>query len=147
MSKYIKNDVDICDITADSPSTGLVTFEISSGGCTVSPVWDGAGKLAGLDVQANVGASVIEQNGNPVAGDSAELASLLEAAVSSQIDHALGLSKKLGVDFLGLAGQLDAAAPYRFRRMEESFGSLLPSLPVQVSVSGKLTHTSDVKGL
>ena len=143
---FLKNDVDICDITSEASSVGVVTYEISSGDCRISPVWDDTGALTGLNISANVSASVIELNGNASAAND-ELIALLESSVSSQISYALELSKNLGVDFLGLAGQLDAADPYKFRRLETGLAEILPSLQVQVSVSGKLTHTNDVKGL
>ncbi|MEI3102378.1 MAG: Ger(x)C family spore germination C-terminal domain-containing protein [Oscillospiraceae bacterium] len=69
----------------------------------------------------------------------------LESAVSRQLSELLQSSMQLKADFLGLAGRVERSSPENFRLMEQDFTEVLPSLELQISVSGRLSHTNDIK--
>ena len=69
----------------------------------------------------------------------------LEAAVSEQLSSLLQSSMELKADFLGLAGRVERSSPENYRLMEQDFTEVLPSLELQISVSGRLSHTNDMK--
>lgn len=91
-----------------------MTLEISQGGSQIRPLWAEDGSLHGLDVSAEVSASVadMEKSGNLDSPEYSDyITSRLEAAVSSRISAVLRLSQKLSADFLGLAGRIETQAP------------------------------------
>ena len=51
----------------------------------------------------------------------------------------------LMADFLGLAGQVERKSPENYRLMSQRFSELLPGLELQITVSGQLSHTNDMK--
>ena len=69
----------------------------------------------------------------------------LESAVSEQLSSLLQNSMKLKADFLGLAGKIERSSPENYRLMEQEFTEVLPSLELQITVSGQLSHTNDMK--
>ena len=144
---FLKDDVAVCDISAENSNGGVVTFEVSEGSTSFSPVWDESGALIGLDVNATVAASIMEIDDSFDRNDGDMITALLEDAVSSQIRYNLLLTKHLGVDFLGLAGRVNSADPYKFSNIAQSFPDQLKTLQFRVSVAGRLTHTNDVKGV
>ena len=113
------------------------SLEVYQGSARLSPLWGGPGELKGLDIQAEVTASVMESGSSGAAGAEEYvnyLTGRLEAAVSEQLSSLLQSSMELKADFLGLAG-----------RVEQDFTEVLPSLELQISVSGRLSHTNDMK--
>lgn len=142
------NMAGIYDITAEVPGSGPVTMEVSSGNCSINPVWSDSGSLSGIDIYAEVEASVLEMGDTASAGReelSDRLISQLESEVSGKIASVLQQSRKLQTDFLGLAGSLEMKDPAGFRAVKADFIQLLPSLELRVSVSGKLHCTKDLK--
>ena len=73
------------------------------------------------------------------------LTAQLESAVSQRLSSLLRTSMKLKSDFLGLAGQVERKSPENYRLMSQRFSELLPGLELQITVSGKLSHTNDMK--
>ena len=55
------------------------------------------------------------------------------------------LYQDLKADFLCLGDQVETSDPEQFRLMSRSFADLFPELELQISVSGRLTHTNDVR--
>lgn len=143
---FLKNCVEARDLPIETQSSGTVTMEIDDGKASVTPLWGEDGALTGLDVRASVSASVLELDDIELRTDEDALTVLLEDTVARQICASLALSQQLGVDYLGLAGYVDAADPYRFRALQESFPQVLPGLDISVTVSGELSHSNDVKG-
>jgi hypothetical protein len=74
-----------------------------------------------------------------------QLTAQLESALSEQISQLLKTSRSLRADFLGLAGSVERSSPERYAALTQSFPELLPSLELQLTVSGSLRHTNDMK--
>lgn len=145
---FLKNSVGISDIVVKDMHGAPVSLEISGGGAKIKPIWDEDGSLHGIDVTADVRASVIETvTGSGL--DSAEycdhLTSQLESAISRRISAVLRLSRELEADFLGLAGMIEADAPKKYQDMGKPFTDCLSDLELQITVSGTLIHTNDIK--
>ena len=138
----------ITDITVTDRNGKNASLELNQGSAQITPVWDGKGQLKGLNIQAQVSASVLETD-NWQQGSSNEytnhLTAQLESAVSQRLSSLLRTSMKLKADFLGLAGQVERKSPENYRLMSQSFSELLPGLELQITVSGQLSHTNDMK--
>ena len=138
----------ITDITVTDRNGKNASLELNQGGAEITPVWGGKGQLKGLNIQAQVSASVLETD-NWQQGSSNEyinhLTAQLESAVSQRLSSLLRTSMKLKADFLGLAGQVERKSPENYRLMSQRFSELLPGLELQITVSGQLSHTNDMK--
>ena len=138
----------ITDITVTDRNGKNASLELNQGSADIIPVWDGKGQLKGLNIQAQVSASVLETD-NWHQGNSNEyinhLTAQLESAVSQRLSSLLRTSMKLKADFLGLAGQVERKSPENYRLMSQRFSELLPGLELQITVSGQLSHTNDMK--
>ena len=138
----------ITDITVTDRNGKNASLELNQGSAQITPVWDGKGQLKGLNIQAQVSASVLETD-NWQQGNSNEyinhLTAQLESAVSQRLSSLLRTSMKLKADFLGLAGQVERKSPENYRLMSQRFSELLPGLELQITVSGQLSHTNDMK--
>lgn len=145
---FIKNQVDISPIVVQDQRGQPVTLEISDGGTKIEPLWADDGSLLGIDVSAHVRAAITEAaSGEGV--DTPQYAdyitSRLESEVSHRISAVLQQSRQLQADFLGLAGIIELADPGKFQAMPGSFAECLPGLELQITVSGVLSHTNDIK--
>ena len=145
---FIKNRVGISDIVVKDIQGRPLTLEISGGGSEIEPLWGDDGRLLGIDVYAHVRAAIVET----AAGEAIDtpqyadyITSRLEAEVSRRISAVLQQSRELQTDFLGLAGIIEMAAPGKYEAMGESFIDILPELELQITVSGTLSHTNDIK--
>lgn len=138
----------ITAITVTDRNGKNASLELNQGSAEIVPVWGGKGQLKGLNIQAQVSASVLETD-NWQQGSSSEyinhLTAQLESAVSQRLSSLLRTSMKLKADFLGLAGQVERKSPENYRLMSQSFSELLPGLELQITVSGQLSHTNDMK--
>ena len=138
----------ITDITVTDRNGKDASLELNQGSAEITPVWGGKGQLKGLNIQAQVSASVLETD-NWQQGNSSEyinhLTAQLESAVSQRLSSLLRTSMKLKADFLGLAGQVERKSPENYRLMSQRFSELLPGLELQITVSGQLSHTNDMK--
>lgn len=138
----------ITDITVTDRNGKNASLELNQGSAQITPVWSGKGQLKGLNIQAQVSASVLETD-NWQHGSSSEyinhLTAQLESAVSQRLSSLLRTSMKLKADFLGLAGQVERKSPENYRLMSQRFSELLPGLELQITVSGQLSHTNDMK--
>lgn len=144
----ITGSLPIISITVKDRNGKNASLELNQGSADITPVWDGRGQLKGLNVQAQVKASVLETD-SWEHGDSNEyinhLTAQLESAISQRLSSLLRTSMKLKADFLGLAGQVERKSPENYRLMNQSFPELLPGLELQITVSGQLSHTNDMK--
>ena len=140
--------VPVTSITVKDRNGKNAALELNQGSADIIPVWDGEGQLKGLNIQAQVSASVLESDSW---GDSNSneyinhLTAQLESAISQQLNSLLRSSMKLKADFLGLAGQVERKSPENYRLMSQRFPELLPGLELQITVSGQLSHTNDMK--
>ena len=138
----------ITAITVTDRNGKNASLELNQGSADIVPVWGGKGQLKGLNIQAQVSASVLETD-NWQQGSSNEyinhLTAQLESAVSQRLSSLLRTSMKLKADFLGLAGQVERKSPENYRLMSPRFSELLPGLELQITVSGQLSHTNDMK--
>ena len=145
---FLTNELGLSDIIVKDENGGAVTLEISRGSSELSAQWDDNGSLTGLSVTADVTASIVETQGKST-GDpkTAEefITAQLEQEVSRRIVSVLRLSKRLGADFLGLGELTEAKYPLKYARLGADMSELLPWLEIQVSVSGKIDHTNDIK--
>ena len=124
------------------------SLEVYDGSAQLNPVWAGPGELRGLEIRAEVTASVMESGSSRAEGTEEYINYLtgqLESAVSEQLSSLLQSSMQLKADFLGLAGRVERSSPENYRLMEQDFAQVLPSLELQISVSGRLSHTNDIK--
>ena len=138
----------ITAITVTDRNGKNASLELNQGSADIVPVWGGTGQLKGLNIQAQVSASVLETD-NWQQGSSNEyinhLTAQLESAVSQRLSSLLRTSMKLKADFLGLAGQVERKSPENYRLLSQHFSELLPGLELQITVSGQLSHTNDMK--
>ena len=138
----------ITAITVTDRNGRNASLELNQGSADIVPVWGGTGQLKGLNIQAQVSASVLETD-NWQQGSSNEyinhLTAQLESAVSQRLSSLLRTSMKLKADFLGLAGQVERKSPENYRLLSQHFSELLPGLELQITVSGQLSHTNDMK--
>ena len=136
------------DITVTDRNGKNASLELNQGSAEITPVWGGKGQLKGLNIQAQVNASVLETD-NWQQDNSNEyinhLTAQLESAISQRLSSLLRTSMKLKADFLGLAGQVERKSPENYRLMSQRFSELLPGLELQITVSGQLSHTNDMK--
>ena len=145
---YLKNDSGISDITVSDPYGSPVVLELSGGGSRILPVWSAPGELKGLNVHVDVRASVIETSGSSQLSDAGyldRLTAALEEYISDCVTAAITASKELRADFLGLAPRVELTSPENFRLLQRDFSELLPELELQVSVSGQINHTNDMR--
>lgn len=144
----ITDSLPITDITVKDRNGKDAALELTHGSADITPVWDGNGQLIGLDVQAQVKASVLE-TGSWEHSDGNEyinhLTAQLESAISQRLSELLHCSMQLKADFLGLAGQVERKSPENYRLMSQSFPELLPGLELEITVRGQLSHTNDMK--
>lgn len=144
----ITDSLPITDITVTDMNSKNTTLELNQGSADVTPVWDSEGKLKGLNIQAQVKASVLE-TGSWEHSDGNEyinhLTAQLESAISQRLSELLHCSMQLKADFLGLAGQVERKSPENYRLMGQSFSELLPGLELEITVRGQLSHTNDMK--
>lgn len=144
----ITDSLPITDITVTDMNGKNTTLELNQGSADVTPVWDSEGKLKGLNIQAQVKASVLE-TGSWEHSDGNEyinhLTAQLESAISQRLSELLHCSMQLKADFLGLAGQVERKSPENYRLMSQSFPELLPGLELEITVRGQLSHTNDMK--
>ena len=138
----------ITAITVTDRNGKNASLELNQGSAQITPVWGGKGQLKGLNIQAQVSASVLETD-NWQQGSSNgyvnHLTAQLESTVSQRLSSLLRTSMKLKADFLGLAGQVERKSPENYRLMSQRFSELLPGLELQITVSGQLSHTNDMK--
>lgn len=136
------------DITVTDRNGKNASLELNQGSAEITPVWGGKGQLKGLNIHAQVNASVLEtdnwqqDNRNEYIN---HLTAQLESAISQRLSSLLRTSMKLKADFLGLAGQVERKSPENYRLMSQRFSELLPGLELQITVSGQLSHTNDMK--
>ena len=145
---FLTNKVGLTNVTVRDRHGSLVVLEIDSGGSEVTPVWSGTGELTGLNIAVDVRASIVEVSGSSdtrSAEYTDHITAQLEALISDYVSRVMLTSRELRSDFLCLAQTVERDDPSAFRMLLQSFPDLLPSLELQISVSGQLTHTSDVR--
>ena len=136
------------DITVTDRNGKNASLELNQGSAEITPVWGGKGQLKGLNIHAQVKASVLETDNwqqdkrNEYIN---HLTAQLESAISQRLSSLLRTSMKLKADFLGLAGQVERKSPENYRLMSQRFSELLPGLELQITVSGQLSHKNDMK--
>ena len=145
---FLTNKVGLTNVTVRDRHGSLVVLEIDSGGSEVTPVWSGTGELTGLNIAVDVRASIVEVSGSSdtrSAEYTDHTTAQLEALISDYVSRVMLTSRELRSDFLCLAQTVECDDPSAFRMLPQSFPDLLPSLELQISVSGQLTHTNDVR--
>ena len=145
---FLTNKVGLTNVTVRDRHGSLVVLEIDSGGSEVTPVWSGTGELTGLNIAVDVRASIVEVSGSSdtrSAEYTDHITAQLEALISDYVSRVMLTSRELRSDFLCLAQTVERDDPSAFHMLPQSFPDLLPSLELQISVSGQLTHTNDVR--
>lgn len=145
---FLTNKVGLTNVTVRDRHGSLVVLEIDSGGSEVTPVWSGTGELTGLNIAVDVRASIVEVSGSSdmrSAEYTDHITAQLEALISDYVSRVMLTSRELRSDFLCLAQAVERDDPSAFLMLPQSFPDLLPSLELQISVSGQLTHTNDVR--
>jgi hypothetical protein len=135
----------LCELPVKDRNGRTLTLTLTDGSSRLRPVWDGEGALVGLEV--NVRAAAILSESEEGSGEDYEqsLTALLEQELSARIAAVLTLERQLGADFLGLEERLSRTESARIDAMDEPFEEALEDLRFQVSVSGQLTHTGDLR--
>ena len=145
---FLTNKVGLTNVTVRDRHGSLVVLEIDSGGSEVKPVWSDAGELTGLNIAVDVRASIVEVSGSSdtrSAEYTDHITAQLEALISDYVSRVMLTSRELRSDFLCLAQAVERDDSLAFRMLPQSFPDLLPSLELQISVSGQLMHTNDVR--
>ena len=156
-SKYGRKKTILCGVALLTGSAGLcelpvkdrngrtLTLTLTDGSSRLRPVWDEEGALVGLDVDARATAILSESGEGSGEDYEQSLTALLEQELSARIAAVLTLERQLGADFLGLEERLSRTESARIDAMNEPFEEALEDLRFQVSVSGQLTHTGDLR--
>lgn len=142
------NIVGISDIVVTDRYATPVTLELDQGSSVIKPVWAEDGSLEMLDIQIKAAANIAEIGGGGHFGEpdyEDYLTAQLETAVSERVSAVIQLSKSLQADFLGLGSIVEMEDAEKFRALGGDFASLLPGLPVRISVSGQIKHTNDIR--
>ena len=142
------NIVGISDIVVTDRYATPVTLELDQGSSVIKPVWAEDGSLEMLDIQIKAAANIAEIGGGGHFGEpdyEDYLTAQLETAVSERVSAVIQLSKSLQADFLGLGSIVEMDDAEKFRALGGDFASLLPGLPVRISVSGQIKHTNDIR--
>ena len=142
------NIVGISDIVVTDRYATPVTLELDQGSSIIKPVWAEDGSLEMLDIQIKAAANIAEIGGGGHFGEpdyEDYLTAQLETAVSERVSAVIQLSKSLQADFLGLGSIVEMDDAEKFRALGGDFASLLPGLPVRISVSGQIKHTNDIR--
>ena len=145
---FLKNDTGISDVTVNDRYGSPVVLEINGGSSSIRPVWAAPGELKGINIHVDVRASVIETSGSSRLTDAEytdQLVAAMEAYISGCVSETLSASKELRSDFLGLAPKVEKTSPENYRLMTREFADILPELELQISVSGQISHTNDMK--
>ncbi len=140
------NRMGISDMVVAGDKGLPVTLEITDGKSRIVPVWDDSGELRGIDIFAEVSATIMEMEDDGTKSKEEitdMMISKLESEISSRTGYVLQMSRKLQTDFLGLGGQIELNSPKKFRAMKSEFTEILPALELRISVSGKICHTND----
>ena len=135
----------LCELPVVDRNGQTQTLTLTDGHSRLRPVWSADGALTGLDVDVRASAILSESGDGGDEDYEQSLTALFEQELSARIAAVLKLERRLGVDFLGLAEQLSRTDSGRFDAMAEPFAAALPELTFQVSVSGQLSHTSDLR--
>lgn len=142
------NHVDESELQIRDRQERRIVLELFDGGSEIIPVWSAPGALQGLDVRVHVSASVLEATGAETLEDAEyldQLTAALEESISRKLSKVLQGCGELRSDYLGLAGRVEQASPRYFRMMSGDFPDALPLLELQISVSGEIVHTNDLK--
>ena len=142
------NIVGISDIVVTDRYATPVTLELDQGSSVIKPVWAEDGSLEMLDIQIKAAANIAEIGGGGHFGEpdyEDYLTAQLETAVSERVSAVIQLSKTLQADFLGLGSIVEMDDAEKYRALGGDFASLLPGLPVRISVSGQIKHTNDIR--
>ena len=142
------NIVGISDIVVKDRYATPVTLELDQGGSTIKPVWAEDGSLEMLDIQVKAAANIAEIGGGGHFGEpdyEDYLKAQLETAISERVSAVIRLSKTLQADFLGLGSIVEMDNAEKYRALGGDLASLLPELPVRISVSGQIKHTNDIR--
>lgn len=146
--RFLRNQVGTDQLTVQDLNGLPVGLELSGGSLELRPVWSEEGQLQGLELSADVRASLLDA---PKLGDAGAeqyedyLTAQLETAVSRQISAVLQLSKQWKADFLGLGPRLELAAPKECGGISPLLGKRLPELELSIAVRGRLGHTGDME--
>ena len=142
------NIVGISDIVVKDRYATPVTLELDQGSSAIKPIWAEDGSLEMLDIQIKVAANIAEIGGGGHFGEpdyEDYLTAQLETAVSERVSSVIQLSKTLQADFLGLGSIVEMDDGEKYRALGGDFASLLPGLPIRISVSGQIKHTNDIR--
>ncbi len=142
------NIVGISDIVVKDRYATPVTLELDQGGSVIKPVWAEDGSLGMLDIQIKAAANIAEIGGGGHFGEpdyEDYLKAQLENAISERVSAVIQLSKTLQADFLGLGSIVERNDAEKYRALGGDLASLLPELPVRISVSGQIKHTNDIR--
>lgn len=145
---FLINEVGISLIELSDNKGERVVLEINDGGSRLVPRWGSSGKLETLDFYIDVMATVTEINDDSDLSDdeyNKSLTKALEDYVAERAAQVLRLSAELGADFLGLEAMVDMSQPLLWQLSGERLSSLLPELELKVAVTGRLSHTNDMK--
>ena len=135
----------LCELPVKDRNGQTLTLTLTDGSSRLRPVWDEEGALVGLEVDVRA-AAILSESGEGLGEDYEQsLTALLEQELSARIAAVLALERQLGTDFLGLEERLSRTESARIDAMDEPFGDALKDLSFQVSVSGQLTHTGDLR--
>ena len=138
------NIVGISDIVVKDRYATPVTLELDQGSSVIKPVWAEDGSLEMLDIQIKAAANIAEIGGGGHFGEpdyEDYLKAQLETAISERVSAVIQLSKTLQADFLGLGSIVERNDAEKYRALGGDLATLLPEL----SVSGQIKHTNDIR--
>ena len=135
----------LCELPVRDRNGHTLTLSLTDGSSRLRPVRSEDGSRTGLDVDVRA-TGILSESGEGSGEDYEQsLTALFEQELSARIAAVLALERQLGLDFLGLGERLARAEPGRFDTEGASFADALQALRFQVSVSGQLTHTGDLR--
>lgn len=133
--------------TMELEADGLAaTVEMTGVKTEFKPVYDGQ-KLRRVDISAEVQGNILSLSGEAKLEDEGfreKLAGAMAETERGRIMSALERSRADGVDFMGLGGKLEREKAVAFKKMDEKWEDIFPSLEFRISVSAALRRTYDI---
>ena len=143
---FLKNRVGVAEVQLRDKYGGMAVLELTGGGSRIEPVWT-EGVLAGLKIQCDVRAALVETRGSGIQDEAYldALTAALEEQVARFVTSTVEASKALEADFLGLAAIVERSDPAAYQALPQPFSAQLPGLELELTVSARLNHANDRK--
>ena len=124
-----------------------ITLELIGFSAKFSPVYRGS-TLERIDVTAETESNVTELKGDARLSDESERAQI-EAALAElmkkRIERAIGAAQELKLDYIGIGGRIQRAAPVKYQKMDPDWETVFPDVEFRITSKAILKRTYDLE--